>query len=343
MGCCRARSTSNCRLIATRPDTLGLPPDLPVELDDSLIQQFQLVSSEATALQASIIELQGRIGRLGRAPTVADLEEVFRNGLPLIGPLKLQLGAVRNDLDRMDQIMMTRKRSMTNVELAEFEIARDSLLKSLADRESELDDATVRLNTIARELAPTTTTATATKLNDWNQNISALVERSVLIQARARLEMVTVEVIDLDSSSAVDIALENRLDFMNGRAALVDSWRQIQFNADALQSVIDVTASGEMRTARNNPVSFRAPTGNLRMGLEFDAPLTRLLERNAYRETLINYQRDRRQFIQSRDSLSLGLRALLRQIEQLRASLEIQRGAVAIAITRVDLTQNLAR
>jgi hypothetical protein len=148
---------------------------------------------------------------------------------------------------------------------------------------------------------------------------------------------VTVETIDLSSRDALGIALANRLDFMNARAALVDSWRLIQFNADALQSVLNVTASGEIRTARNNAVSFRAPTGNLRLGLEFDAPFTRLLERNDYREALINYQRSRRGFIQSRDSLHLGLRALLRDIEQFRKDLEIQRRAVAIAIRQVDV------
>ena len=135
------------------------------------------------------------------------------------------------------------------------------------------------------------------------------------------------------------MALENRLDFMNGRAALVDDWRLIQIRADALQSVLNVTAGGELRTARNNPVSFRAPTGTVRMGLQFDAPFTRLLERNAYRESLINYQRSRRGFIQSRDSLHLGLRGLLRQIEQFQTDLEIQRRAVAIAIRRVDMTR----
>jgi hypothetical protein len=64
-----------------------------------------------------------------------------------------------------------------------------------------------------------------------------------------------------------------------------------------------------------------------------------LLERNNYRESLINYQRNRRGFIQSCDALHVGLRALLREIEQFRESLEIQRRAVAIAIRRVDMTR----
>jgi hypothetical protein len=166
-----------------------------------------------------------------------------------------------------------------------------------------------------------------------------LVQRSILVQARARLDTVTIDTVELQPLDAFDIALANRLDFMNARASLVDSWRSIQVNADALQSVLNVTADGNLRTARNNPVSFRAPAANLRIGFEFDAPFTRLLERNAYRESLINYQQSRRGFIQSCDALHLGLRQLLREIEQLRESLEIQRGAVAIAIQRVDMTR----
>lgn len=152
--------------------------------------------------------------------------------------------------------------------------------------------------------------------------------------------MVGVDEIDLPSDQAFGIALANRLDFMNGRASLVDDWRQIQIAADALQSTLDLTVNGNMRTARNNPVSFDPQTSSLNMGLRFDAPFTRLLERNTYRESLINYQRCRRAFIQSRDSLHLGLRVLLRDIERLRESLEIQRRAVAIAIRRVDVTRS---
>ena len=149
----------------------------------------------------------------------------------------------------------------------------------------------------------------------------------------------SVDTIALDSREAFDLALARRMDFMNGRAALVDRWRSIQVNADALQSVLNVTVNGELRTARNNPVSFRDSRGNLQLGLEFDAPLTRLWERNNYRQSLIDYQRNRRNFIQSHDSLHLGLRGLLRQIEQLRMDLEIQRRAVTIAIRRVDMTR----
>ena len=126
---------------------------------------------------------------------------------------------------------------------------------------------------------------------------------------------------------------------MNGRAALVDTWRTIQVSADALQSVLNITADADIGTAHDNPVSFRAPAGTARLGLEFDAPLTRVLERNDYRESLITYQQDRRALVQSHDTLHKGIRALRRQLTLLRNDLEIRRRAVTIAIRQVDFTQ----
>jgi len=177
------------------------------------------------------------------------------------------------------------------------------------------------------------------KATDAMADLKRLSQNAILVQARARLESVSITPIELDSELAMSIALSNRLDFMNGRAALVDSWRLIAVSADALQSALDITSSGTVLTDRNDPLAFRASTASLRLGLEFDAPFTRLLERNAYREALINYQRNRRAFIQSHDALQVDLRVILRQIKQLEESLEIQRRSVAIAIRRVDLTQ----
>ena len=170
------------------------------------------------------------------------------------------------------------------------------------------------------------------------RKMSRFVESAILEQAGARLETVSIDTVELPPEQAYRIALSNRLDFMNARAALVDSWRQIEIRQDALQSGLNFTAGGDIRTDDNNPLAFNASTGTARLGVRFDAPLTRLLERNQYREALITYQRSRRSFVQSRDSLHQGLRVLLREIDRLKQSLEIQRRAVAIAIRRVDLT-----
>lgn len=319
--------------------TLGLPPDLPIELDDRLIRQFQLVAREATAVQDSIAELQDRVGELPDEVGVEPIRQVLTDAFKLVEPIRCQLDDVQADLARMEEAVTAREQTMTDVERKLFQRDREQLREGLADLKQQFEEAKAKLKTLRDGLSEETKDATVRKNVVWLGDLLRLVQGSILVQARARLEAVTVETIELSSQDAFGIALASRMDFMNGRAALVDSWRLIQFNADALQSVLNVTASGDIRTVRNNPVSFRAPTGNLRLGLEFDAPFTRLLERNSYRQSLIDYQRSRRDFIQSHDSLHLGLRGLLRQIEQLRTDLEIQRRAVAIAIRRVDLTR----
>jgi hypothetical protein len=126
---------------------------------------------------------------------------------------------------------------------------------------------------------------------------------------------------------------------MNNRAALVDTWRLIEFNGNRLESNLDVVLNGEMGTVGDNAVKFRARDTTMSAGLRFDTPFNRRVERNDFRQQLIFYQQARRQMIQYEDGVNRGLRTLLRELEQLRINLEIQRRAVAISIRRVDQTR----
>ena len=160
-----------------------------------------------------------------------------------------------------------------------------------------------------------------------------------LRQAQARVDTVTLVPLELDSREALELASENRRDWMNARATLVDFWRQIEVAANDLRSGLDVTFEGDLSTTDNNPVRFRGPTGRLQVGLEFDAPLTRLAERNVYRETLIAYQQARRDYIAFEDSVSQSLRATLRDIRLSQLDFELQRTAVHVAIAQVELAR----
>jgi outer membrane protein TolC len=324
--------------------TLGLPPNLPMELDQSLISQFQLFSRESTAIQESILELQADLGELPDVPAIEELEDVLSRCNGFMGPVRQRFEYAKTELARMDDMVPQREASMSDIDKEQFRADRNRLHNRMADLvagDLGFDVAVAKLKTLEDRLSEETREETLRGLTTWVGQFLQTVARLSLVPAQARLEVISVDPIELEAEDAFQVALNNRLDFMNGRAALVDRWRLVQVNADALQSVLNLTASGDIRTAQNNPLSFRAPTGAMRMGLEFDAPFTRLLERNAYREALINYQRSRRDLIQSRDSLHLGLRALLRNLEQLRKNLEIQRRAVAIAMRRVDQTQLL--
>jgi hypothetical protein len=169
--------------------------------------------------------------------------------------------------------------------------------------------------------------------------LQAITSDVSLIQARARAEQITLDPVNLSPEVALEIARANRLDWMNNRASLVDTWRLIEFNANLLKSNLTVNFSGNVSTVRDNPLNFNDNTGNLRASLQFDPPLTRLVERNRFREQLITYQRARRQLIQYEDGVHQSMRTLLRTLKQLELNLEIQRRAVAIAIRRVDQTR----
>jgi hypothetical protein len=73
--------------------------------------------------------------------------------------------------------------------------------------------------------------------------------------------------------------------------------------------------------------------------VQFDAPLTRLAERNVYRQSLIEYQQARRNYYQFRDGVYQGLRNTLRQVNLNEINFELRRAAVLVAIAQVDLTQ----
>ena len=332
--------------------TLGLPPDLSVDLDDALIRQFQLFSREATDILNLLVQLQNRAGKLfteGQAqviPEVSGIESVLTDIAPLIEPVQNLINQIPEELRRMDEVVVLRMEAasedeMSNNDKQELALERKDLGADLTDFRLQFEKQTVELTRLTKSLSEETREATARGLVNWITATLSIVDQLALVQARARLESVSVESIELEPEAAFEIALQNRLDFMNGRAALVDSWREIQIAANALKSNVTVGAAASTGTVRNNVVSFDAADSTATFGVQFDAPLTRLLERNGYSETLVNYQRDRRALVQSRDSLYLGLRALLRQLVQDRENLEIQRRAVTIAIRRVDQTQRL--
>jgi hypothetical protein len=126
---------------------------------------------------------------------------------------------------------------------------------------------------------------------------------------------------------------------MNARASLVDSWRLITFNADDLQSDLDFVFSGDIGNVGDNPFDIQANNGRLRVGLEFDAPLTRLAERNLYRQSLIEYQQARRNYYRFRDNIHRNIRNTLRQMTVDQLNFELRREAVHTAITQVDLAR----
>lgn len=172
---------------------------------------------------------------------------------------------------------------------------------------------------------------------DVVEDISRELTELQLLQALVRTESVELGEIDLGAEAALEVARKYRRDWMNARASLVDSWRLIQFNADQLQSTLDVFFSGDVSNITDNPFRLRGITGRLRTGVQFDAPITRLSERNTYRQSLIEFQQARRSYYQFEDNVARSLRAQLRSIFTFQLNFELQRLAVIQAAQQVML------
>ncbi len=213
----------------------------------------------------------------------------------------------------------------TPIDLGRLRQELQALEQSVGDRNNAAYRA--RLNAVLGQLPD--------RLVDLSGDVLEL----SLIQARARAESVTLLPIELESDDALVIASRNRLDWMNARTLLVDTWRLIEFTANDLLSTFNLLFSGDVRNVGDNPLNFNSTTGRLRVGFQFDAPLTRVAERNQYRQSLIEYQQARRDYYTFIDRVSQAVRGNLRQIDLDQANFELRRAAVRVAIDQVEITR----
>jgi hypothetical protein len=355
--------------------TLGLPPNLEVRIADDLLAQFDLISPEMRALEEGVRTLRVdlhptrplprdfpvRLAALGSAvrAQLKALPEDFdrleraipqrrRDLLLLSNREEVREGTVEatpysvSELER--RVFGYKPKPGQGVEAEPVPSLRDKfaqyLQKNLGPDLAEL----VALEKQGRERLPGPLPPGEDK--GFRERIVSALEHLLddvsylqLLQIQARLDAIAWVPIDLAPEEALAIARENRPDWMNARADLVDSWRQIEITANALESNLSLTFSGDINTLGNNPVRFRSSTGRLQVGVQFDAPLTRLAERNAYRAAQIAYQRARRNYYAFEDRVDQVLRSSLRDIRLTQLNFELLREAVWVAARQVDQTR----
>ena len=247
---------------------------------------------------------------------------------------ELRLEMSNPELDNQETVIVNGKE----------EVPQRSILKRAELLEQELLD-TVQSIEQFQEVAPTIAEADLETYltNSFLQRIPGLLAElnslplgMSLIQAYARSNSIEITDIDIDDEQAIRIARCLRRDWMNARASLVDEYRNIEFVADQLEAGLDLVFQGDVGNVGDNPLKLRYETGQLRAGFRFDAPITRLAERNQYRQALIDYQQTRRQFYQFEDAIKSNLRNLVRNGDQSKISFEILRRQVQTQIDNVE-------
>jgi hypothetical protein len=337
----RANTSFQDNLESYLVSIVNLPPTLKIELDDSLIRQFQLIDPTITTIQNQATQLIADIGNLPDVPSIETERQIAARLVDLSNSCRDALQEVREDITQLEAEKPSRLAAMeADDRRADFTNALATATTNISVLEERLREASKRVALTNEKLQKAEPISVAADLVELATDLSSTIQEVGLVQATVRVQRVTIEPIDLPYASAIEIARANRLDWMNQRSALVDQWRLVAFNANRLLANLDIQINGDMGTLGNSATRFRGPTDNITANISFDAPLNRKAERNLYRESLIEYQRAKRRYVAYVDRVALSLRVRLRQIERLSENLEIQRQALAIAIRRVDKTLN---
>jgi hypothetical protein len=237
---------------------LGLPPDLPIKLDDSILDPFQLAAPKLEQLQGELDKFFATYRELDKAPSVASL--------------RMGIGQLRNYHQRLVPLTKEVDGELARWRKLPADTTSDeaSLKREQATRaalEGQMPEFRADLAKIAKDLAKDEAAlGEATRVKDWealqnrSRQLIASAAQLFVIQTQARVYLIQLEPVPYKLEEARTYARENRLDLMNQQAAVVDAWRQIEVTASALKAGLDVKLSASIATLPDstNPVDFRA-------------------------------------------------------------------------------------
>lgn len=149
---------------------------------------------------------------------------------------------------------------------------------------------------------------------------------------------------EIDWGRAVRLALDHRLDLRTLLGRVFDAQRDIAVSADDLRADLTLLGSasaGESRSlssATTESARFRPEHGSYSVLIALDLPLERTAERNAYRGSILDFERTIRDVQQLEDQIKLDVRNGLRNLLESRETLRIQSEAVRVAMRRVKST-----
>lgn len=319
---------------------LGLPPDIPIELDDSILKPFELVAPELQAHQERVSKFTDKVSRRDPPGTVPVLREEYVVLAELARQTEILAGQIQGEAQRLAERERTRPK-VDSEEYRRLQRAVEQLNKQASESLGDLDKFKKGLAATAGRISEAGRKQSQNDLWVRSRDLSNLVSQLFVVQTQARVYLLDLPNFKIDPQVAVATAINDRLDLMNQQAQVVDSWRQVEIAANALQGVLDVTGGANIATAANanNPFALSARGSTYSLGLLWETPLNRLAERNNYRQTLINYQRQRRTYMAAEDGIVADIRQELRQLDTDRQNFEINRQALIASARQVEESQ----
>ncbi|MBT6450528.1 MAG: TolC family protein [Verrucomicrobiales bacterium] len=139
----------------------------------------------------------------------------------------------------------------------------------------------------------------------------------------------------LNARNGYLIAVTNRLDMLNQIDKYEDSQRKVRVAADNLQPSLNLVVDASLTEQFYS--SFSPENFSANAGLQLGLPLDKLTERNAYRTSLISFEKQLRALASELDELREDIRQGIRQLAQEHENYFIQQNALALAQQRVNV------
>lgn len=345
---------------------LGLPPNMPMTIDDSLLKPFELIDPLLPQIEQEIydyVEVWAKVYVENWddpnlvPPTTAELKEVVAGLQQLLAKLRVDaLSTLEQDIKNVELLLGDSDEGVTEELLA----LRQRRFQSEEDRErvrestkndirlyssirKEMQNIESRLAGLQSFLSEDKLTNEQKKriileMANLREDMLRTSQGMQVIEIGLRVELITLEPFRMDIGEVVRIGLDNRLDLMNQRGIVMDARRLMEVRSNSLEAVLNVVVDGDISTplGRNKPLDFRGSQAGFRAGVEFTAPLALVQERNAYRESQIDYQRERRDFMAAEDSVKFEVRQSWRQLSVLRQNFETSRVQIRLAALQYD-------
>lgn len=316
---------------------LGLPPRIPVELDDSALNPFVLADPKLEALRDEIDEYQKARNRdVDAAPALADLGAQYRELDALAERLLPFIEAVSGELDDWGRKLdpATTDEASRRVRNA-YELFRETVPELRRDvgriQENARTDAAGLMEAKRKEGWEALVGHTRKLLTAADQLVS--------VQTQIRINRIELPEVTWTEADALAYARTNRLDLQTEQAQVTDAWRRVLVAANQLKSDLNVVANANLATPvseRTNLFNFSSDLARYSVGVQFDGPLNRQAERNQYRAALIAYQQARRSYMQASDRIEQAVRQDLRLLELQKVNFEVARLTVVSAARQLE-------
>ena len=174
-------------------------------------------------------------------------------------------------------------------------------------------------------------------LDSFKQRLSLPLGEALRLEDRALTDLVAqgLTPLELDERHGYLMAVTNRLDVLNEVDRFEDSQRKVRVAASDLKPGLDVVVDASLKKqfySSFSPEEFASTSG-----LKLKLPLNQLTERNAYRTSLINFEKQMRKLATELDSLRENIREGIRALEQERENYFIQKAALDLARQQVEV------